>query len=147
MTYVVGFLFNANLSMVALIRKNRPEWQKGKLNGVGGKIEPGESGLDAMIREFKEETGATVEDWLWFEQEQFANGAVVNFYAAVAPAGTYVRDVTDEHVSFYFLTNAILEQCIPNLKYLIPMASHHLDTGNVRPVETGVSFRRGSEQL
>ena len=33
------------------------KWDPGKLNGVGGKVEPGEDFLQANIRETKEETG------------------------------------------------------------------------------------------
>jgi 8-oxo-dGTP pyrophosphatase MutT (NUDIX family) len=54
--YVVGFLFSEDESRVLLVWKNRPAWQDGKLNGVGGKIEAGETPLQAMEREFKEET-------------------------------------------------------------------------------------------
>jgi 8-oxo-dGTP pyrophosphatase MutT (NUDIX family) len=54
--YVVGFCINGDRSEVLLIEKQKPAWQRGKLNGVGGKIEPGESPIDAMIREFREET-------------------------------------------------------------------------------------------
>lgn len=35
--YVVGFQFARRGNLVTLIRKNHPEWQAGKLNGVGGK--------------------------------------------------------------------------------------------------------------
>ena len=38
---VVGFAFTEDRRSVILIRKNRPEWQAGRLNGVGGHIEPG----------------------------------------------------------------------------------------------------------
>lgn len=55
--YVVGFAFSSGMSNVLLIRKKSPRWQKGLLNGIGGKIEKGESPLDAMRRECKEETG------------------------------------------------------------------------------------------
>lgn len=42
--YVVGFAFDANRRHVVLIQKGRgPEELIGKLNGVGGKIEAGES--------------------------------------------------------------------------------------------------------
>lgn len=57
--YVLGFIFSRDLSKVYLIRKNHPEWQAGKLNGVGGKINPGESGMEAMGREAMEESGYT----------------------------------------------------------------------------------------
>ena len=53
--YEVGFEFTASNDLVLLIRKNRPEWQKGKLNGIGGHIKVGETPLEAMRREFEEE--------------------------------------------------------------------------------------------
>ena len=40
-----------------LILKDRPEWQKGRLNLPGGKIEEGENPEQAALRELEEETG------------------------------------------------------------------------------------------
>lgn len=42
---------------VLLILKDRPDWQKGRLNLPGGKIEEGETPEQAGARELKEETG------------------------------------------------------------------------------------------
>ena len=42
------------------IRSNNP--YKGKLNFVGGKVEPGENGIDAAYRELFEETSITADD-------------------------------------------------------------------------------------
>lgn len=51
-------MFSLDKTKVVLIQKNRPEWQKGKLNGVGGKKEKTDFNLfSTMIRKFKEETG------------------------------------------------------------------------------------------
>ena len=61
--YVCGFFFSPDRGRVLLIRKRRPAWQVGRLNGVGGKIEPGESPAQAMCREFREEAGLDVGDW------------------------------------------------------------------------------------
>src|SRR5436309_3669493 len=61
--YVCGFLFSPDRRRVLLIRKRRPAWQAGRLNGVGGKIEPGEGPGQAMRREFREEAGLDVADW------------------------------------------------------------------------------------
>lgn len=63
MRYVVGLVFNEDYTRVALLRKQKPEWQKGKLNGIGGKIEEGESPGEAMQREGEEEVGLTEWDW------------------------------------------------------------------------------------
>lgn len=59
--YVLGFLFTH--SGVVLIQKNTPEWQRGKLNGIGGSIEEGETPYAAMVREFAEETGLQQLEW------------------------------------------------------------------------------------
>jgi len=68
--YVLGFMFNEEITEVALIRKNRPVWQAGHLNGIGGHVEPGEAPDIAMAREFLEETGAitSLGDWIKFAQ-------------------------------------------------------------------------------
>lgn len=62
--YVLGFAFD-DLGRLALIKKARPEWQAGRLNGVGGKVEDGELYHEAMSREFREETGVGVPSELW----------------------------------------------------------------------------------
>jgi 8-oxo-dGTP pyrophosphatase MutT (NUDIX family) len=54
--YVLGFVFDRGFRHVLLICKTSPEWQAGRLNGLGGKIEPGETPLLAMERELREET-------------------------------------------------------------------------------------------
>jgi 8-oxo-dGTP pyrophosphatase MutT (NUDIX family) len=63
---VVGFLFTPDLTEVVLIKKLKGyDWMIGKYNGVGGKLEPEDHGpYDAMVREFKEETGCNVEGWM-----------------------------------------------------------------------------------
>lgn len=60
--FVVGFLIDENNELLTIL-KNRPEWQAGQFNGIGGHIEEGEAPLDAMIRELKEETNVTFKDW------------------------------------------------------------------------------------
>lgn len=53
--YVLGFIFNSDMTQVLLIQKNRTERQKEKWNGIGGKVEPGETPHQAMVREGNEE--------------------------------------------------------------------------------------------
>lgn len=64
---VLGFAFDRANDQVLLIRKNRPDWQAGKLNGIGGHMEGGDGGSTraAMRREFAEETGVDtlLDDW------------------------------------------------------------------------------------
>lgn len=62
--YVVTFLFNPTLDKVWLVEKQKPEWQKGCLNGIGGKIEKDEAPHSAAHRELKEESGIDTWDLL-----------------------------------------------------------------------------------
>ena len=64
--YVAGFFTSPYGDQVALVRKEKPAWQKGRLNAIGGKIESGETPADAMRREFLEEAGLDVSDWKHF---------------------------------------------------------------------------------
>lgn len=48
---------DSRLINILCVFKDRPENQKGKINLVGGKIEAGETPIEAAIRELKEEAG------------------------------------------------------------------------------------------
>ena len=119
--YVVGFLFSRDLAEVCLIRKNRPEWQRGRLNGVGGHIEVGETPLEAMGREFQEEAGRDLE---W---RQFCHvwGDEYEVYYFTATDGGAITTLTDEVVSWVD-ANALPEDCLAILRWLVPMARYDL---------------------
>lgn len=145
--YCLGFLFSEDLSRVVLIKKNKPEWQAGKLNGVGGKIEDDEIGPysahKAMSREFEEETGAYVcpMDWNLFASLEFPEAILYCFArqsnvirkadgTTVPPEIEAVHTATDEEVRIYTVEvdQRSLDpwwKCfphMPNLEWLIPMA-------------------------
>jgi 8-oxo-dGTP pyrophosphatase MutT (NUDIX family) len=141
MDYVAGFLFNRDRSQVALILKNKPAWQVGKLNAIGGKIESGETAEEAMHREFREETGADISDWKIFatlicEAERHPGAPAqsqpyhVHFFRAFTneDLGDVVDSKTDEQVivwDYLWRESSMTErnyQLLPNLNWLIPMA-------------------------
>lgn len=55
--YVLVFAKVENSDDVLIIEKQKPEWMRGKLNLLGGKIEDGESPEEASARELFEESG------------------------------------------------------------------------------------------
>lgn len=133
MNYVVGFLFSEDLRHVALIRKNRPAWQAGKYNGVGGKIEPFDSSsLAAMTREFFEETGVEVpqHEWNHFLTMHGGSDAAhpeskrafeIDFFRSASNKIWQVTSKTDEPVAIF--ESDVLPETVPNLKFLVPMAT------------------------
>ncbi len=126
--YVAGFLFDIAKTKVVLIEKRRPTWQAGKLNGVGGKIETGESPHDAMLREFSEETGLTVLSWSRVLLLRGRDWRVHFFRAFGVPDAT--ETTTDERVGV-FRTAQLPDNVLPNLRWLIPMC---LDDDLVYPI-------------
>ena len=119
--FVVGFLFDDD-GNVALIQKNRPSWQKGRLNGVGGHIEAGETPVDAMIREFQEEAGVK----LSWRQFCVLTGDGYRLHCFVSKDKTDIRTKTDEKVAWYTVDN-LPPNILPNLAWLIPMANYKFD--------------------
>lgn len=118
MEYVAGFMFSEDKKKVALIIKNRPQWQKGLMNGIGGHVETGEKPYDAMVREFEEETGVRHSDWNHFCTLQGPFGKV-HFYKAIGVLGR-LKTLTDETVCVCKAWR--LNGVVPNLNWLIPMA-------------------------
>lgn len=124
--YVLGLLFKSSRDGVVLIEKARPEWQAGLLNGVDGKVEPGESAQDAMVREFKEETGVktTGSQWLAFA-ELSGRDFVVECFTACDTA-SYECAETKEDERIIKIAPEILvsraHECVPHLRWLVQMA-------------------------
>ena len=102
--YVAGFVFRKEGTEVALIKKNKPDWQRGKLNGVGGKVEPfDDSDHQAMAREFREETGVTTQAGQWSEIAELncADATITFFVYRPGGDGMVLQNITDEAVDWY----------------------------------------------
>lgn len=134
MRYTCGFVFDGHGSWVWLIRKSKPKWQAGMLNGIGGKIEDGETAIQAMRREFGEETGADIERWQEFLMLSGPD-YVVSFFRCFhndssGPFDQLARATTEESPVMVNAWN-LPSNVIPNLRWIVPMA---LDRSILLPV-------------
>lgn len=118
--YVLGFMFDERKEHFLAIRKTKPKWQAGKLNGVGGKVEINESPFEAMRREFREETGIDCATW---SQVAYMTGPDFQMYifSAVGDINKAVQ-TTEEELYSLQVKNNLPHNVIPNLRYLVPMA-------------------------
>jgi 8-oxo-dGTP diphosphatase len=119
MDFVAGLLYSDEGDRVTLILKNRPEWQAGHYNAVGGKIEFGETPEMAMKREFIEEAGVDI-DWdarFVLEGQDYR----VHFFSCHnSEAMRHLRTVTDEIIEVVEAYD-LPENLIPNLWWIVPM--------------------------
>lgn len=96
--YVLGFPMTWAGS-VALVRKTKPEWQKGDLNGFGGKVKDDETYGGAMFREFREYTSYALPDWNHILFMKFQRPLVsIGVYATLVTAAGLKR-ISEDHDS------------------------------------------------
>jgi len=124
--YVVGFP-TQKLS-VLLIKKNRPRWQTGRYNGIGGHIEKGEKPIDAMVRECEEETGlrTIAEQWEKFVIYR-GKKYIVHFFVAFNVDISQAVQKTDEELKIFDISTFDYDMkmgkgMIYNLNWLLPLA-------------------------
>lgn len=122
--FVVGFIFSKDKQQTLLIKKNRPNWQVGKYNGVGGKVEEGELPIAAMQRECIEECGLDIGVW---KERGIIQGEGYSVHVFLAEQS--IQDMliattwnkTDESVSVFRLDELDLVQAIPQLNWLVSL--------------------------
>jgi 8-oxo-dGTP diphosphatase len=136
--YALGFIFDQARDHVLLIQKMRPAWQRGKLNGIGGKVEDGETFLQAMIRECWEETGISTdatkphgEEWQPVATLKGENYHM-EVFAMFSQAVFYAIQRTDEPLQILSHRTLREGQIMPNLPVLIALALD--ESGITKPV-------------
>ena len=143
--YVLGFIFNKARTHVILLRKKRPDWQAGKLNGVGGSVEVGERDWETMQRECMEEVGLDIPLWRWvgsmegYNEVDRATWRVVMFRAFVPQAQFNTAHQCEDEEMVVAEVATLPPDVLPNLRYLIPICldtdTYYLEV-NIRPCPT-----------
>lgn len=123
-SYVLGFVFDIeNPNLVALIRKDRPEWQAGLLNGVGGKVEEGETPAFAMFREALEEISLCEEDWTYIGAMDGADWDMRVYRTDAHLSG--LRQMESEELVVCDYRELKEDEVITNLMWLVPYARYY----------------------
>lgn len=120
--YVMGLFFSPDFKEVALLHKRRgPPNVIGRWNGPGGRIEPGETPAEAMVREFREETAVETKPTLWTHAIQLV-GRDYDMAVLFAVGDPRVaRDGTDEAVAVATVANLHEYDVVQNLRWMIPL--------------------------
>ena len=129
--YVLGFLFDLTGNRVLLRKKQKPDWMVNKFNGVGGKVDDGEIGIEAMHRECDAETGHDPGDWQFFcalSGKGFLMECYLAYYENLHHIDSYYSDTDhtgDEprvETNHIFPVHDLPPNLVPNCRWLIPMA-------------------------
>lgn len=128
--YVLGLAFTATGNQMVCIEKNRPEFQKGKWNGVGGKLKDDETLYDAMLREFQEETGCktSVSEWKYFcklliDNDPLGGQAEIHCFRRFNNDVFQCKTNEDEKVELHTISDITSKLPVaPNLPMLIAIA-------------------------
>lgn len=110
--------------MVYLLKKNKPEWQRGLWNGIGGKIEKDETPLEAICREVFEESGYTGDFnyYAYMSSGMESNDPFECYvYSSVIDKFSVEPFTREKEIVAPFLVSTINTlETIPNLNWLIP---------------------------
>ena len=90
------------------------------MNGVGGKIEIGEEPNLSMTREFEEEAGLKIDDWVEFA-DIIGKDYICHFFYSVSKEIFLTTTKTDEQIVIVDTLRIQHLNVIENLKWLIPM--------------------------
>lgn len=149
---VVGFVFNHSLSQVLLIRKNRPDWQKRKLNGIGGNVSLPEDKADgftcidygkAFVREAKEEAGLVLdkEKLVHIGFTDLRKKHAVEIFTYRLDGYPVLVQQTDETIIWMDPFKLPLTLCVPDVLFLVPFARHVLATDNLRSATVMILYK------
>lgn len=141
--YVLGLVFDEDAIELVLVRKAKPDFQAGKLNGIGGKIEYGESPYQAMVREGVEEAGREF-NWQYFTKLVFDSGAMYCYWAKARLDDLPFENDVGEPYEFYLAASICGTtpgtdrygdpECMSNIPWLVAMAIESIHHGAVYEV-------------
>ncbi len=132
--YTLALLFDQTKTQILLMKKSKPEWQKGKLNGIGGKIEADETPLACIVREIQEETSIKLDPTtLTFIGNIGDHDWTMAVFTQIYQGSTADAQSLEAEPIAWFSIDALPKHTLANLRWMIPYALEFLDEGRLEP--------------
>lgn len=130
--YTVGFIFNKDLGKVLLVHKTHPPFLANKHNGIGGKIEEGESVIEGFLREVKEEADLSL-DVGCIRHIGFFVASLGKIHIVAAQYNGIEADaktMTDEQIIWHSL-DGLPTSLMDNVSWFIPLCKEELQYNRI----------------
>ena len=148
----VGFIFTNDLSKVLLIKKNRPTWQEGYLNGIGGHMKPLEENIhdfeSCWIREVEEETGLKLNTpeverigRIFSTSGEFIVVMYTYRLSSIEESAYKCEQLTDEEVAWVYVDDLPKLKTIANLQSLVPLARYQFQQPSIREINLTLLYK------
>lgn len=125
--YTLGFVFTPGLKEILLISRGEHKYHSHKSNGLGGKIIIGESPVECVIREVKEEAGLETKEQDW-KFMGVINGISwkVWVFSSVVDKKEQFSAIKEGTLAYYPITS-LPENIVSNLSWIIPFCIDKLN--------------------
>lgn len=146
--FVVGLGFTADASQVLLIRKNRPDFLAGFLNGHGGAVEEGETPAQALAREGNEECLIDIPAESWKRIARMRDDKRhIDVFSCFNDIVLKAQQGTDETLHILSVNDPrIAAEGVPQLDVLLKRALHR-DCDNILDLPTVNALRNSRQSL
>jgi len=129
--YVVAFVFNYDLSSVLLMHKNRPAWQNGLVNGLGGKVDEGEDTYTTVSREIEEESGLEIPKESWVKAGRvYSDSFEMDVFGYIYEGGMSDATTKENEPIEWFKVADLPSNTIENVPWLIHITFDKLKNNN-----------------
>jgi 8-oxo-dGTP diphosphatase len=116
----LAFVFAHDLNQVLLIEKQKPIQHKGMLNGLGGKLEKGETHIECVVREVEEEAGVHIPQSQWKAVGEMSwQTWQVSMWCTVLEKGQE-KATFGENLQ-WCAVKSLPKNCLTNLQWLVPL--------------------------
>lgn len=126
--YTLGFVFDGYTNNVLLIRKSKDDWQKDRLNGLGGSMEDGETSRQCVSREVFEEANVWIDPTEWVEVGALEGPDWLVYVFTVLSLNTnnLISNSPNEGEVDWYNSVVLPIEVINNLKWLVPLCRDRL---------------------
>lgn len=124
--YVLLLAFSRNADKMLLIRKQYPDYQIDKLNGLGGVMKPAEAPVEAAVRKFENETGIKTEYSMWRHFATILYKEAVLYCVVMRSNVIFQYGSRGEEVILFNVQDVVgrklADEIMQDLHHLVPMA-------------------------